>query len=277
MADVIRVRVAEFRDSDFSSTTYLADREIEVEGWERLSSLVEDLLEEVDPDGFHYPAAHGRRGPVVVRAREVNTPVGDGRAGYKWLQTAWWIDDRDRLGRWTILRREDLPIGYAIRATEAGYNELDLRDLVIRRSEGFGGDYAVFDFATFFGSIGLNLASGMAADLLWRIGQLVGLNIRTKNADKQMATIAKRWEVRGIESPYMLRQWIEVKDSWDILEVSTRLQLESGPAYRLLSQLGYEPLKGNREIFVRSESRRARGNLKRWKKHETESGMLDAW
>jgi hypothetical protein len=275
MTDSIRVRVAARRAHDTDVETYLADTRIGVDQF-FFASLI-GLLDQVDPGGDTYP--HSPRGhrssePYV---RNLDSSAEPAAHHYKPLLRVWAIREHEgTLLSWGFVDRRELLISDILRATDAGYNRQDFRDVIIRGEAGRGGDYLLYDWVYFLGSIGLGLATNFLYAALTSLGSKVGLVVRTKKDDAKLALVAKQWQQRGITSPYALREWIDKQVRLNPGEVAKCLQLPVKDAKRLLEALGYAPASSGEVIYIRSNRRRPRRLRRRWEKHETTAG-LDAW
>jgi hypothetical protein len=276
MTDSIRVRVARLRAGGSTEETYVADARIGVDR-PFFSSLI-GLIDEVDPGGLMFP--HGPRGnrssePYV---REISESSEEETVlGYKPLLRVWAIREPEgTLSSWGFVDRRELLIGDILRASDAGYNTQDFRDIIIRGEAGRGGDYLHYDWASFLGGLGLGLATNFIQSVLTLLASRVGMVVRTKRDDAAMAAVAKRWQERGITSPYVLREWFDKSKSHSALEVARRLQLPTRTAIGLLQTLGYETIQDDADTFIRSHKKRAKKRRRQWKKQETQAG-IDAW
>jgi hypothetical protein len=275
MTDSIRVRVAAGRAGDSEEETYLADVRIEVDK-PFFSSLI-SLLDQVDPQGKTYP--HSPRGnrssePYV---RFLDVPDRPAALEYEPLVRVWAVREHEgTLVSWGFIDRRELFIADILRATDAGYNTQDFRDIIIRGEAGRGGDYLHYDWASFLGGLGLGLTTGYAQSVITAVGSRLGMVVRTKRDDAKVAVVAKLWQQRGITSPYVLREWIDKQETHSPREVAKRLEITVEGAKRLLSALGYEPARGFEERFIRSHRCKAVKRRREWLKQETTAG-IDAW
>jgi hypothetical protein len=275
MTDSIRVRVAARRADDTAEETYLADVSIGVDR-PFFESLI-GVLDRVDPKGKTYPLgprSNRSSEPYVRTLGRLDEPAVP---TYGSLNRVWAIrEHQGTLASWGFFDRRELLIADILRATDAGYNTQDFRDVIIRGEAGIGGDFFHYDWASFLGGLGIGLATGYTQSALTAVGSKLGMIVRTKRDDAKLAVVAKLWQQRGISSPYVLREWIDQQKAIGSSEVATRLQIRVEDAKKLLSALGYEPARGVEDHFIRSHRKKALKRRREWLEQETTAG-IDAW
>ncbi len=257
---------------------YLADEEVKVE-WQTFFTALADVLWSVDPDGVHYGFQPNGGRAYEAYLRRLEVPADEAKpADYEALGELWAIRERDgSLEVCGFLERRELLLTDILRASAEGYNTHDVTDVILAAPAGRGGDSGITDWVNFLGGLGLGLVTNAVSMALTGALSRVGLVVRTKREDVAISRLAVTWEARGIGSPYRLRRWIDKREEWSAVEVATRLSMSVQGTLRLLTALGYEPLRDDPDTFVRSQSKRALKHRKRWEQLETETGLFDVW
>lgn len=279
MAVLMRIRVAPYAESWLQGESnlagpYLVDQQIDVVRETFLFGSTQEVLNAADQAGA-YRQAH-RRSELYVRPTAIPASTAT-LHDYHAVNEIWAVDERGALFAWSFFDRRDLPVRDVLRATLDGYNHLDFLDVIIASPAGRGGDTTAFSWIEFFGGLGLGLATNIVWVTATRALARMGIIVRTKREDAEIARIAAMWVSRGISSSFRLRRWLEIKEQWSAVEVAQRLSLETEPALRLLVALGYEPLVDDPDAFVLGTGKRAKGRRSRWLKQETDSQIFGAW
>jgi len=164
------------------------------------------------------------------------------------------VDDDGHLAVYDSVR--DAVFVNVLRALEDEYFGLAPQDplVVVALGAGWGGNGAfVADMVRWLGDVAPEIILGYLATKT--------LEHLPEAKQKKLRSLADKWARRKINSPFVLREWIQSKDSWQVSEVSKRLDLNDGAACELLLALGYEEtgrgvlaLKSSRDALARRDS-----------------------
>lgn len=145
------------------------------------------------------------------------------------------------------------------RANNAGLSDIDLTKIYVYPPvSGRGGDVPPPDLVIWLLEHGVDLGVGMLGAALF---EKFAARFRGTKADKQARKIAKAWANGGIESPFVLRRFVDLKDSWVTDELSERLGINIITARHLLCSLGYVE---EERVWKLGKSRRAQKARKKW-------------
>jgi hypothetical protein len=140
---------------------------------------------------------------------------------------------------------------------ECGYIEGNPKSIIIGVPEGLGGgEYGALDWFSFLIDI-------FAAYEIVKIGT----SIASKRVnDKTVAKITRQWAENNIHYPHQLREFINTKAEWKLIEVKKRLRLDEEHSIKLLLSLGLEPIDDGWRLTHSKNSIRKRKN---WLKYES--------
>lgn len=157
------------------------------------------------------------------------------------------VRDDARLNRLTVS-------DYA-RAVTSYYYEGDVNYLILVPPQAVGGNgHVLVDWVTWLEANAPEVVVGIVADR--------AVSAVTSLRDRRIRSVAEDWIDRRIDSPMLLKAWIEKKASWSSEEVSTRLSFPLESAEALLTSLGYE--LGDRGVWELSGSASAKGYRTCW-------------
>ncbi|WP_345479158.1 hypothetical protein [Amnibacterium soli] len=162
------------------------------------------------------------------------------------------------------------------RAAGAGYIDRDPYEIVLSyHPGGYGGGEIVPDFVAFLESVGINVVYNAISTALLAAASVGGRRLlrwrRRRQSDAAAIVNMKAWEESDIAQPEVLRSWLEVKPTWSVEEVATRLQCTGPASERLLLAVGYERIAGSAD-WARSTSSAATRRRKRWLRMERTPG-----
>ncbi len=131
----------------------------------------------------------------------------------------WGVTDDGRLliDGWGLT---DLTVGDLRRGSESGYFEGAWDHIVILDPEGLGGPGdLVSPFTEFLNGVGVELAMGAVLAPIYAAAR----RVRQSQQDRRARKVVAEWHRHGIDGPWLLSQWIDLKTAWRAEEVATRL------------------------------------------------------
>jgi hypothetical protein len=154
-----------------------------------------------------------------------------------------------------------MTVGDLLRASASGYLGSRAWDqIVVLHPEGLGGPGdMVSPFLDFLSDVGLELTVAAAATQVERSARVAQRFAK----DRRARQVVDSWHEQGIEGPWILTKWIDVKTSWHAAEVAKRLRLSGEEAESLLTAMGYEYSDHLKEWTV-GTTRKSIGRRRRW-------------
>lgn len=131
-----------------------------------------------------------------------------------------------------------ITLGDVHRGIQAGYMPGSIDRVVIKYPQGLGGGLleTTDQLIQFLDNLGVLVTTAAGGNWVWtrRHGPKRHWN------DRQARRTARAWREGKIQTPFDLRQWIDLKGQWEASEVATRLSIPNSTADALLEALGYE-------------------------------------
>lgn len=179
------------------------------------------------------------------------------------LQLHPWLDHQ----RITLDEIEDV--------AEAGYLLGDPHQFVIHTHEGSGGDFGVWDIATWLYQQGVDIGVPLLRDglVVW-LWSGATRRFRNSRADRRSRGVAWDWSNRNIEAPFQLRQFLDTKRDWTVAEVDRRLfgKRNEVASSQLLTALGFAPDAG--QVWWLGTSKKAIRRRAKWMKAEERENLI---
>jgi hypothetical protein len=223
--------------------------DVEVAADSTVQQIVSDAIEK-----------HARAGNPRWTDRQAEAIVlfgGMGSAGDSYYALGWHLYGVDTAGHLSIYdTTQDAILPDVLRALENGYFGAPPQEpfIVVTLGVGWGGNGAfVADMVQWLGDVAPEVIAGYLATK--------ALDHLSETKQTKLQSLADKWARRKINSPYVLREWIQSKDSWQVSEVSSRLELNDEAARELLLALGYEDagrgvleLKSSQDALARRDT-----------------------
>lgn len=131
---------------------------------------------------------------------------------------------------------ENLTFSILQEMVDAGYITGDPGRLFVEIVVGVGGGGIRSDIVNWLLDQGVDIGTG--AGLSWIFGQAFR-GLRNGSVDRRARKTAALWAARNMDSPDVLRHFLETKTTWTVDEVARRLDLGARASTRLLRSLGY--------------------------------------
>ncbi|UQN13963.1 hypothetical protein [Gulosibacter sp. ACHW.36C] len=180
----------------------------------------------------------------------------------------WAIDASDGRARRVSMMREEknryLTLRDLLATVQAGFIEGEASHLYLHLPWGVGGGgHEFFDFTNWLLDIGVDLGTGyLVVEPIRRGISALSARVRNSRQDRRARRVAADWEAHNIYYPFQLREFLELKPSWRIDDVSRRLGVSKKTSEQLLRALGYEP--NSHGEWLPGFSRRAIRRRKKW-------------
>lgn len=228
-----------------------------------LSSVIDQALASISAKHFA-PAEAVRRGYYLTFATPEHEPSV--AAQWRFQQDYYGVDATGRLFIDDVQLKR-MTVGDLARSGRAGYLVGAWDRIVVMRPEGLGGGSPVVDlvaqFVDFLDKVGFELAVGTASTQLGRVAE----RINTVRGDVRVRKIIRSWDDRGIDRPWEIRRWIDMKTRWDAAEVAKRLRIERTEAESLLRALGFD-FEARLDSWTVGTTEKARKRRKKWERAE---------
>ena len=205
--------------------------EVQAEDGDILRAVIDGALRSIRGLGQSVPTLHA----VMLSFPD---PAIDSANPAKWVvgHDYWGVAEDGRLlaEGWSL---SEMTVGDFRRGAESGYIDGAWDHIVVIHPEGLGGPGDLLSpLVEFLQNVGVELAVGAAATQVERVKDAT----QRLTKDHRARQVVKSWHEQGIEGPWTLNAWIDVKSAWDATEVAKRLKLTLAEAESLLHAMGFE-------------------------------------
>ncbi|MCM3696898.1 hypothetical protein [Microbacterium oleivorans] len=179
----------------------------------------------------------------------------------------WELDQQGRVawaGPLALSAPNAISASSLLEMADHGYVVGDASKVLVRLVVGIGGgDGAPLDIVNWLLTMGVDL--GVGAGLSW-VGERLLLRVSNGKRDRAARRVAQQWATRNIDSPPVLRKFIDSKSEWSRAEVEHRLDLGPHASAQLMRALGF--VLNARGNWVNGTSWRAKRARKLWMRSE---------
>lgn len=228
--------------------------EVRADDGDNLRVVIDDALRAIPGMDQTLPTFHA----VVLSLPD---PAIDPAVPARWLgaQDYWGVAEDGGLlvEGWELSK---MTVGEFRRGVESGYAKGAWDHIVVTHPDGIGGMGDLLSpLVEFLQDVGVELAVGGAATQIGRVKDAAQRLTR----DRRARQVVTSWHEQGIQGPWTLTSWIDIKPAWDADEVSRRLKLTLPEAESLLQAMGFEHVRRIDKWTV-GTSKKAAKQRRRW-------------